>query len=125
MGLRTILDDSAFIELLPGMFEGLPGRSEGQKRQVTPTVQDLRLLNPHTGCARFSWPGSIWSAPTPVLSNIKYLTIEYKRIDLERSGHDKRARPLGRELCPNNEQESHFIPVKAVLKDCSNGEDEQ
>ncbi len=41
--------------------------------------------------ARLSWPGS---TPTPVLSNRKYLTIMYKRIDLERSGHDNRTRPI-------------------------------
>ena len=59
----------------------------------------LQLCSPigraRFGRARLSWPGSIWSAPTPVLSNRKYLTIVYKRIDLERSGHDNRARPLG------------------------------
>ncbi len=38
-----------------------------------------------SGRARLSWSGSIWSAPTPVLSNRKYLTIVYKRIDLEQT----------------------------------------
>ncbi len=54
---------------------------------------DLARKNP-SGRARLSWPGSMWGAPAPVLSNRKYLTIVYKRIDLERSGHDKRARPM-------------------------------
>ena len=57
-------------------------------------LHNFFILNISNGRARLSWPGSIWSAPTPVLSNRKYLTIVYKRIDLECSGHDNRAWPM-------------------------------